>query len=329
MQGEALFEANVTESIARKESRCQNRCSHCWHDKTQRCICRLVVPRSLTTETRVKVLVLQHSKEYLNPGDDAKLLLALLPPERCALYVYGRKGDLAALRAELDEAPQHTLLLWPGEGALTVDDWLARLEPRPSFVPSHQQPGGPSPPLLRVLVLDGVYNDAAAMFRHLRRGGVAVPHVALHPQTLSVYRRAQHGYAGSVSGSDPAALRICTVEAVALLLEELGEPQTTTRTLVQAIEANNNALACVPGAGPNPIPDGRRARRRRREAAAAAEAAAAGAAIGASGGEVAEAQDDRTNVRPATYAGARLPPSRLLLLVACTAALVLALRRRA
>ena len=46
------------------------------------------------------------------------------------------------------------------------------------------------PPLLRVLVLDGVYNDAAAMFRHLRKRGCAPPHVGLHPSTLSVY---QHG----------------------------------------------------------------------------------------------------------------------------------------
>ena len=43
----------------------------------------------------------------------------------CALYrsrvqVYGRPGDLAALREELAIAPEHTLLLWPGEGALTV-----------------------------------------------------------------------------------------------------------------------------------------------------------------------------------------------------------------
>ena len=38
-----------------------------------------------------------------------------------------------------------------------------------------------------------------------------------------MYRRAAHGYAGSV-GADPEALRICTVEAVALLLEELGGP---------------------------------------------------------------------------------------------------------
>ena len=36
------------------------------------------------------------------------------------VQVYGRPGDLAALREELAIAPEHTLLLWPGEGALTV-----------------------------------------------------------------------------------------------------------------------------------------------------------------------------------------------------------------
>ena len=35
--------------------------------------------------------------------------------------MYGRPGDLAALRDELAIAPRHTLLLWPGEGALTVE----------------------------------------------------------------------------------------------------------------------------------------------------------------------------------------------------------------
>ena len=101
------------------------------------------------------------------------------------------------------------------------------------------------------------------------------PHLLPRCQVLptQVYRRATHGYSGSV-GADPAALRICTVEAVALLLEELGEPPATTRTLVAAIEANNSALANVPGSGPVAEPVGRRARRRRREAEAEAAAAA-------------------------------------------------------
>ena len=57
--------------------------------------------------------------------------------------------------------------------------------------------------------------------------------MALHPKTLSLYHRAQKSYAaksavGVLKGSDPDALRISTVEAVALLLEELGAPPPRT-----------------------------------------------------------------------------------------------------
>ena len=50
-------------------------------------MCHRARPHSLHTTVNVKVLVLMHSKEYLNPGTDAKLLLAMLPPERAKLYV--------------------------------------------------------------------------------------------------------------------------------------------------------------------------------------------------------------------------------------------------
>jgi hypothetical protein len=166
LQGEELYESVTGAALVRKEQRCTNRCEYCWHDLTQRCMCHHARPHSLHTTVNVKVLVLMHSKEYLNPGTDAKLLLAMLPPERAKLYarlppsnpargrrahpepcqnrchaplwcssdarpchlhdnlpptqVYGRPGDLAALRDELAIAPRHTLLLWPGEGALTA-----------------------------------------------------------------------------------------------------------------------------------------------------------------------------------------------------------------
>ena len=69
-------------------------------------------------------------------------------------------------------------------------------------------------PLLRVIVLDGVYAHARSMFRHIRKELPAehVPrHVALHPNTLSVYHRAQQSYARDsaatvVKSDDPAAL---------------------------------------------------------------------------------------------------------------------------
>ena len=305
------FEKHATTVLQRKvEELSASRCMRCWHNRAQRCICHRL-PVDLHTDLPIKVLVLMHHKEYLNAGDDAKLLCAMLPADRVQLYVYGREGDLAALDAELAVDAEHTLLLWPGDGAATVDEWLRSrprwqpMTPTVRFIDSafstkveheawaRSRPRPPRP-TLRVLVLDGVYRDARAMFRAVRKraeaqGRVPTPHVALHPSTLSVYHRAQHGYgdsqrnsasatsATSRGGSDAVetesglqaeaaaglpALRICTVEAVALLYQELGEPDGATRAMVQAVVANNEAVANKPGAGPNPNPTGRRAKAR-------------------------------------------------------------------
>ena len=264
-----IFERLASQSIEAKEASCANRCKQCWHDKEQRCICAHIPDHSLTLMLNVKVLVLMHHKEYLCAGDDAKLLLAALPSDRSELFIFGKSGDWQRLAAELAVDPTHTLLLWPGDGAATVDEFVASLpasspwrgsSARRSSPPKDTPPtnaaraasGGLNVerPLLRVIVLDGVYAHARSMFRHIRKELPAehVPrHVALHPNTLSVYHRAQQSYARDsaatvVKSDDPAALRICTVEAFALLLEELGEDQSTTKTLVRAVVVNNEAL---------------------------------------------------------------------------------------
>lgn len=250
-----LLEGIVSGGIARKEQACAHRCPRCWHDRAQKCICARL--GSLATVLNVKLLVLMHHKEYLKSGDDAKLLLAMLPSERAELFVFGRRGDLARLYSELSVDGAHTLILWPGDGAHTVDDFVASA---PADSPWRSARSGAPPqrasPLLRVLVLDGVYGHARTMFRHLRRAKVTAPHVALHPATLSVYHRAQKSYgAASAAGivrdgkDDPAALRISTVEAVALLLQELGEPEATSKAIVAALLANNEALRHEPLAG--------------------------------------------------------------------------------
>ena len=261
-----VLEGMVDGAIRRKEESKRNLCSRCWHDQAQRCICHHL--GHLQTALPAKVLVLMHHKEYLKAGDDAKLLLAMLPADRTELYVFGRRGDLARLQAELRVDPAHTLILWPGNDALTVEEFVERL-PRTSPWRSSRSstdaaaaagPGAgaagaadaarrPELPVLRVVVIDGAYGHARTMFRHLKRRKVLAPHVALHPKTLSLYHRAQKSYAaksavGVLQGSDPDALRISTVEAVALLLEELGEPPRTTAAIVQALLVNNAALAC-------------------------------------------------------------------------------------
>ena len=162
--------------------------------------------------------------------------------------------QLAALRRELHEDPTHTLLLWPGEEALTVEQFTSQLPADSAWraTPSATSGAAAAPPLLRVVVLDGTYNAARSMFRHFKKhlqpSGECIHEVALHPNTMSVYHRAQSNYAAASSeaiareGADPLALRICTVEAFALLLQELGEPDATTKAFVAGVLANNDAV---------------------------------------------------------------------------------------
>ncbi len=44
VSGQALMEALATAVVLRKQQECANRCSRCWHDAYQRCICHQVLP---------------------------------------------------------------------------------------------------------------------------------------------------------------------------------------------------------------------------------------------------------------------------------------------
>ena len=59
-------------------------------------------------------------------------------------------------------------------------------------------------------------------------------------------------------------MRICSVEAVALLLTELGEPQSTADALCHAVRINNDALQGASKAGLPVSSSSGAAKRRRR-----------------------------------------------------------------
>ena len=229
-----------------------------------------------------------HYKEYLSAGDDAKLLLAMLPPNNVKLYIFGRSGDWEAFVEELTFDPVHTLTLWPGEGALTIEQFLSELPNNSPWWRQTSATSGASSsndntnnnedassihrPMLRVIVLDGVYSHARTMFKTMRQRlsnrNLFPKFVALHPNTVSVYHRAQKNYANAsaetvVKSNNPKALHICTVEACALLLREVFskcrssdaaglsssvdavEEDAVNRVaeaLVQAVRVNNDAL---------------------------------------------------------------------------------------
>eukprot|EP00906_Rhabdomonas_costata_P038998 RCo055202 len=91
---------------------------------------------------------------------------------------------------------------------------------------------------LTLVVLDATWQRTRKMLRYLSDELLLdIPHIKLSPTALSVYSRTQ-------SQQD----RICTVEAIALLLAELGEPSDVTDALVEYVRMNNEALTSyVPG----------------------------------------------------------------------------------
>ena len=274
-KGVELFEKIASRTVEIKETQRTNRCRRCWHDRQTRCICSFIPPLAeKNVGLPIKVIVLMHYKEYFSAGNDAKLLMALLPGkrQRSQLYIFGKKGDWNKFQEECSLDPDHTLLLWPAENALTVDGFISKLpedslwRQRAEQMPHDTDDADATTPnnsesdpqyrnmlpTLRVVVLDGVYSQARSMFKTIKKRFIAdsvpvPPHVALHPKTLSVYHRAQKNYAQSSAitvrnSSDPDALHICSVEAFALLMKELGESEYTTKALVKAVEINNLAL---------------------------------------------------------------------------------------
>ena len=70
------------------------------------------------------------------------------------------------------------------------------------------------------------------MAKYLERHVIGeVKHIKLETDTVSVYARTQ-----TETG------RICTIEAVALLLQEMGESESVCKGLISAVVVNNNAL---------------------------------------------------------------------------------------
>ena len=241
----------------RVEEQRTNRCPSCWYDKDIRCVCDRM-PRTIdrTSLPRVKFLLLMHHKEYLNAGNSAKVLLAMLPEERIELYVYGRAGDFERLVDEILIDRTHTLTLWPGKhsqtiqeftGELSTDSWWKTQENNTPKAASEKS-------LLRIVVLDGTYNNAKNMHKTLRRrlGERAPQNVALHPTEVSQFHRAQKHYGASIAENlktnsrlDERALRISTAEACGLLLVELGATREVQERIVKAVLLNNVERTCA------------------------------------------------------------------------------------
>jgi len=215
-----LAAARVKRKQAEMEA--SSNCPTCWMPRP-RCVCAAMPP--LQFDTNVELIVYIHNLELYNAGDDAKILLRAAP-ERTSLYVYGREGDDKKLRAALCDGHASSLLLFPDEGAMSA------AEAKETHLCFAENADGPP---LRIVVLDGTWKQVKTMLKHLTKNvlgdRLSLPHVKLSPETLSVYARTQ---------TQPD--RICTIEALALFLQNCGERQATVDALVQYVVLNNAAL---------------------------------------------------------------------------------------
>lgn len=213
--------------IERKEKRCsKTRCSRCWFPVdcggTSYCVCSKMPPLAFRRET--KFLIYMHPRDWYNAGDDAKILLSAAP-DSSEIFVFGRPGDDEKLKISLRSCSS-ALLLFPDASAVSVDE----------FRDSYGQTDTSAAGKMAVVVLDGTWNNVKQMQKHFSKTVAPhVPHVKLEPRSLSVYARTQTRKDG-----------ISSVEAVALLLRELGDAPEMCDELVRYVTINNEALRLKP-----------------------------------------------------------------------------------
>lgn len=170
---------------------------------------------ALEFQRRVRFFIYMHPRDWYNAGDDAKILLCAAAA-RTEVYVFGRPGEDARLRSAISES-EAAVLLFPDEVALTVDEFLARH--RSENVSIEGENVGEEPEL-SIIVIDGTWNNVRQVLKHfVREIAPDVPHVRLKPETLSVYARTQTRKDG-----------VSSVEAISLLLQELGESPEFAKT---------------------------------------------------------------------------------------------------
>ena len=240
----ARHQARMVERIARKRASlaASSRCGVCWHDRMY-CICSRVQAMFATLAFRldVRFALYLHETEWLCASDDAKLLCCAAP-EHTSLFVHGNPGDDAKLAALVQLYAGRSCLLFPDDDAILVEEFLEGFRGCGGGDGGDGGSGGRVTtvhPSVLIIVVDATWRRARKMMKHLTCNVIGeTPHIKLETETVSCYSRTQ-----TQSG------RICTVEAIALLLQEMGERPQICASLIDCVKLNNNALKPTQGHG--------------------------------------------------------------------------------
>lgn len=106
-----------------KDAAKRGRCLQCWQTAIHGCcICKDMEP--VVLKVPMKILVWCHARDYLNAGDDAKLLpCCVTGAGTCETLLFGTPDD-DRLGELMMADPQKSLLLFPDETAITIEEYL-------------------------------------------------------------------------------------------------------------------------------------------------------------------------------------------------------------
>lgn len=144
-------------------------------------------------------------------------------------YTFTYPDDLSLVTSEDGFRHSDIIVLFPSDVALSFPDWMES-----HYLPSCTSKEDGAEVVHRpvtVIAVDAVWRHARRMASRLRELLPDVKHVQLTPEQMSVYMRKQ---------SQPD--RICTVEATALFLQQFGEDESVSESMIECVRINNAAL---------------------------------------------------------------------------------------
>ena len=176
------------------------------------CLCQQLPPLRL----RHRLWLLMHANEALRTTNSGKLLLLAHPD--ATLLVRGIREHDRRL-AELVQRPS-AVVLYPDDNALTPAECLARAQ---------RADVGEGGGVLDLIIIDGTWSQARMLARQLPS---TVPRVALDLTALGTESRSLFGSSVRTQSAErEASGRVCTLEAYALLAEQIREDPDETQKL--------------------------------------------------------------------------------------------------
>ncbi len=194
----AMFANHSEEYVRHKISKYGHiRCEKCWLDvKQKRCICASL--RIIPFHRNFKFIIYMDHKEYLNPGDDAKLLLCTAP-EQTNLFIYTHEDDKLVKLVDEANKTSFVSVLFPGDAALSFEEYCDHIRSEHTLklenlrfssynnentVSCNNLEGKNENSIanipMTIIVVDAVWRHARKMSKRLKEILPFVPHVQVH-----------------------------------------------------------------------------------------------------------------------------------------------------